>query len=88
MSPARETYDGPLSLAEDMLVWNITKGGITERAIVSADEAWSVPGPTTPPDPDHTVPDQFTKWSMEHRWDISDVTKKMVEEFKKKHGMK
>ena len=42
----RETYDGPLSMATDNMVWNITPGGIEERMAVITEEAWSVPGPT------------------------------------------
>jgi ribonuclease Z len=40
----RETYDGPLSMATDMMVWNLTKDRIVERMAVSTDNAWSVPG--------------------------------------------
>ncbi len=83
----RETYDGPLTLAKDMLVWNITKDEIKVREAVSADDAWSVRGPTAPPAADHTVPNQLSKWSMEHRWDIDDVSAKMVNAFKKKYGI-
>ena len=83
----RETYDGPLTLAEDMLVWNITKDDITVRKVVSPDDAWSVLGPNTPPPPDRTVPDQLSKWSLEHRWDISDVSAEMVKEFNEKYGL-
>ncbi len=42
----RETYQGPLSMATDNMVWNVTPGGITERMAVITEEAWSVPGPT------------------------------------------
>ena len=38
----RDTYDGPLSMATDMMVWNLTRNGITERMAVSSDEAWDV----------------------------------------------
>ena len=40
----RETYDGPLSMATDLMVWNVTKDKITERMAVSSDNAWAVPG--------------------------------------------
>ncbi len=48
----RETYDGPLSMATDNMVWNITPGGVTERMAVITEEAWSVAGPTrqSPPE--------------------------------------
>ena len=34
------TGDGPLSLAVDNMVWNITKDEVTERMAVSPDQAW------------------------------------------------
>jgi ribonuclease Z len=40
----RETYDGPLSMATDNMVWNITPDGVRERMAVITHEAWSVPG--------------------------------------------
>ncbi len=46
-----QTYDGPLSLAVDNMVWNISKEKITERMIVSPDQAWAVNGPNKPPKP-------------------------------------
>ena len=37
----RETYDGPLSMATDMMVWNITSDGITERMdVTDANQQW------------------------------------------------
>jgi ribonuclease Z len=84
----RETYDGPLTLAEDNLVWNITQKGTKVRSIVSSDDAWSVLGPNAPQKPDHTVPDQLSKWSLEGRWDISDVSAEMIKEFNKKYDLK
>jgi ribonuclease Z len=84
----RQTYDGPLSLARDNMVWNITRDKITERMIVSAEEAWGVIGPKAPPPPDRTVPDQLSKWSLEHRWDVDDVQQDMIKAFKTKYKMK
>jgi ribonuclease Z len=45
----RETYDGPLSMAADNMVWNISADEITERMAVITEEAWSVPGTTRQP---------------------------------------
>ena len=83
----RETYDGPLTLAEDNLVWNITKQDVQVRSIVSTEDAWSQIGPNQPPPPDHTVPSQLSKEMMAGRWDISDVSAEMVKEFKAKYTM-
>ena len=48
----RTTYDGPLSLAEDFMVWNITKDDIRVRMAVTEERTWSPPAaaPTNPPD--------------------------------------
>ena len=44
-----------LSLAVVNTIWNITRQRITERMIVSPDQAWSVSGPNTPPRPAETT---------------------------------
>ena len=52
----RTTYDGPLSLAEDFMVWNITEEEIRVRMAVVEEATWSPPlaGKPQPPggDPD------------------------------------
>ena len=40
----RETYDGPVSMAADNMVWNVTPDGVKERMAVITEEAWPVPG--------------------------------------------
>jgi ribonuclease Z len=86
----RETYDGPLSLATDNMVWNITKDGVKERMTVSPDDAWAVAGPKRPPKPPArgTVPDPMSAKVKAGRWDVSDAQGEMIKEFKKAHGMK
>lgn len=85
----RETYDGPLSLAADNMVWNITKDAILERMTVSPDEAWSVPGPTPPPAPlTEGVPDPLSDEMKAGMWNVDDVQGEMIEAFKKEHNMK
>ncbi len=39
----RTTYDGPLSLAEDFMVWNITKDDIRTRMAVVEEHTWAPP---------------------------------------------
>ena len=63
-----ETYDGPVSYAEDMMVWNITKDKITERMAVSPDRAWAVPGTTRQPPPDKNRPDVMSDFIKEGEW--------------------
>jgi ribonuclease Z len=47
----RTTYDGPLSLAEDFMVWNVTKDDITVRMAVVEEATWAPPlvGKPQPP---------------------------------------
>jgi ribonuclease Z len=47
----RKTYDGPLDLAGDFMVWNITRDEIRTRMTVVEEAAWSPPlsRPAVPP---------------------------------------
>jgi len=47
----RSTYDGPLSLAEDFMVWNITKDNIRTRMAAVEEATWAPPlaGAAMPP---------------------------------------
>ena len=39
----KQTYNGPLTLANDMMVWNVTKDDIRVRSIVYEENVWSPP---------------------------------------------
>ena len=39
----RTTYDGPLTLAKDMLVWNVTEDSIRVREVVFDENVWTAP---------------------------------------------
>ena len=64
----RETYDGPFSMATDMMVWNVTPEKITERMAVSPDDAWSVPGTAKQPPPERGLPNPISKEIDAGRW--------------------
>jgi len=85
----RETYDGPLSLATDNMVWNITKDNINVRMTVSPDAAWAVAGPTKPPKPPAkgTVPDPISDYIKAGRWNVEDAQGAMIKQFKKENNM-
>ncbi len=74
-------------MADDMMVWNITRDGIDERMAVSDDNAWDVGGPTKPPSPDNKFPKQETAFILEGRWDLGDLEEKAFGEFRRKHGL-
>jgi ribonuclease Z len=84
----RETYDGPLSLATDMMVWNVTKNRITERMAVSTDEAWSVPGTARQPPPGKGQPNPISDFIDSGRWvEGFKAQDKMLDEYMKKHNL-
>lgn len=64
----RSTYDGPLSIAVDMMTWNITADGVTERMAVSPDRASAVAGPNRQPPPDPTVPNPTSDFIRSGEW--------------------
>ena len=87
----RSTYSGPLSLATDNMVWNITKDKIVERMIVSPDQAWGVNGPNKPPPPPKagTVPDPISDFIKGGRWQPAEKAQaELVDDFKKENDMK
>ena len=86
----RSTYSGPLSLAVDDMVWNITKDRILERMIVSPDQAWGVNGPNKPPAPPApgTVPDPISDFIKAGRWQPAEEAQAtMVDKFKKDNNL-
>ena len=85
----RQTYDGPLSLATDNMVWNITKDKIIERMTISPDAAWSVAGPAKPPKPPAagTVPDPNSDYIKMGKWNVDDAQGSMIKEFKEQNNM-
>ena len=64
----RSAYDGPLSMAVDMMTWNITKDGVWERMAVSTDQASGVPGPTKQAGPDPDWPNPFSEEIPSGEW--------------------
>ena len=84
----RETYDGPLSIAVDMMVWNITKDRIVERMAVSPDRAWAVEGPSRQPPPEKGRPDPMSDFIKNGEWGPGfNAQNKMLDGYAKKHNL-
>jgi len=85
----RETYGGPLSMAVDMMVWNITKDSIIERMAVSTDRASGVPGPTRQPPPVPGRPDPMSDYIKDGEWGPGfNAQNKMLDAHSKKYNLK
>ncbi len=83
----RTTYDGPLSLAEDYMVWNITKDDIRVR-LAKVDEAvWPPPATDTPqkPDPAQRIP--YSDMIAGGRYDMKSVIQPTYDEINKEYGI-
>ncbi len=64
----RETYDGPLSMAIDNMVWNVKPDGVEERMAVITHEAWSVPGPSRQAPPEKGRRAVFSDFTNSGYW--------------------
>ena len=76
----RSTYDGPLSLAKDYMVWNVTKDDIRVRMAVIDHESWNPPA-AYPPEP--VSAEDRIGYSAEieaGRWNVDDVVRPIYEE--------
>ena len=68
----RSTYDGPLTMAEDYMVWNITADTITNRMISYNEDAWPPPAPQAPPPVDRSITKYTSDWIVEMNLDVSE----------------
>jgi ribonuclease Z len=83
----RETYDGPLSMATDLMTWNITRDAVIERMVVSPDADWDVEGPGEHLKPDLTRKSEYTQFILDGRLDVDDANRHWKEAFMKAHGL-
>ena len=82
----RSTYDGPLTLAEDYMVWNITKDEIRNRMISYNEDAWPPPGAKAPPPVDRSITKYTSDWIVEKNLDVSDVVQQIYDRVNKQYG--
>ena len=84
----RTTYDGPLSLAEDYMVWNITKDNIRVRMAVVDEDVWPPPATERPQAPDPSLRIPYSKEISGGKLDMKDVIQPIYDEVNKKYGLK
>ena len=65
----RRTYDGPLSMADDLMVWNVTKDEIRIRTVVPNEDAWPAKSPFDPPPMDPRLMKFESEELLSGRWD-------------------
>ena len=84
----RETYDGPLSMATDLMVWNVTQDRITERMAVAPEDAWGVAGIAKQPPTERGLPDPMSDFIKSGKWrEGYEASDKMLDEYARKYGL-
>jgi ribonuclease Z len=85
----RKTYSGPLDLATDFMVWNITKDNIRTRMAVPNHESFPTPAQRTKQSPDSMaiLSKMFSKTTLgEVEPEAAKVTNDQIEAFNKANG--
>ena len=83
---ARKTYDGPLALALDYMVFNVTKDDIRVRMSAIDDEVWPSPAlkKKNPPDTSKAIP--FSDFTRSGALGLPEVVGPIFDEINEKYG--
>ena len=83
----RKTYDGPLALAVDYMVFNVTKDDIRVRMAAVDEDVWPLPAtmPKLPPNPDDRVA-FFSDFIREGRVPYTDVVNALYDDINAQYG--
>jgi len=83
----RETYDGPLSLATDYMVWNITKNEIRTRMMIIDENVWPPPASEKPLPPDPSQRLQYSDMILNGKYDMRDVIQPIYDAINEQYGL-
>ncbi len=83
----RSTYDGPLSLSIDYMVWNITKDNIRVRMAVVDEDIWPPAATETPQIPNRNDQIGYSDFILGGKSDMKDVLQPIYDEINKKYGL-
>jgi len=75
----RSTYDGPLTLAKDLMVWNVTDDGIQVREVVAQEAVWPKVSPLGSAPPDASIREELPGWLVDGIYPMEDVMKGVYE---------
>ncbi len=82
----RQTYDGPLSLAGDLMVWNVTKENIRVRNVAPIEEAWPSPTPFPIPPMDNSGMITESEEIKSGTFDVVQENQMIYDRVNKKYG--
>lgn len=85
----RTTYDGPLTLADDYLVWNVTKDKIMVREVVVNPNAWPAAGvfDIPPMDPGAGAFFAPSDWTQSQAVDVTDADQAIYDRINEKYNL-
>ncbi len=83
----RTTYDGPLSLSVDYMVWNITKDDIRVRMMKVDEDVWPPPATMKAQVPDPSLRVPYSDMISGGKYDMRDVIQPIYDEVNKKYGL-
>ncbi len=83
----RTTYDGPLSLSVDYMVWNITKDDIRVRMAIVDEDVWPPPASMAAQAPDPSLRIPYSDMIDGGRYDMMDVIQPIYDEINAKYGL-
>ncbi|MFC1689570.1 guanitoxin biosynthesis MBL fold metallo-hydrolase GntH [Pseudomonadota bacterium] len=83
----RTTYDGPLSLSTDYMVWNITKDDIRVRMAVVDEDVWPPQPSQKPQVPDPALQIPFSDFIVNGKYDMKDVIQPAYDEINEEYGL-
>ena len=81
----KQTYRGPLTLADDMMVWNVTKDSITVRDVIFNEDVWSPPLVRKVP-VDRSIMLVESDWVRAHAMDMGDIIQGIYDRANKLYG--
>ncbi len=82
----RRTYDGPLSLADDMMVWNITKDNIRVRMCDPVEDAWPTDSPLEIPPIDSKGMKNVSPEIQANTFDVTEENQIIYDRINQKYG--
>jgi ribonuclease Z len=88
-SGMRSTYDGPVTLATDYLVWNVTKDDIKVREVVVNENAWPPAGVFDIPPMDTAAAANIrpSDWVQGQALDVTDVDQAIYDRINEQYGL-
>jgi ribonuclease Z len=85
----RTTYDGEVTLADDYLVWNVTRDSIRVREVVVNPNAWPPAGvfDVPPMDPKAAAGVAPSDWMQSKSLDVTDVDQAIYDRINEQYGL-